>query len=350
MSNVDEHQHVALYRKYRPQNFDDVVGQDHIVDLLRTQVKDNKLTHAYMFFGSRGLGKTTMARILAKEIGAAPEDIIEIDGASNSGVDNVRSLREGFATLPFSSKYKVYIIDEVHMFSKGAFNALLKSIEEPPEHVVFMFATTEPEKVPDTILSRCQVLGLRKPGVQTLSLLVSKVVKKEGFKMSDDALEMIAVSGDGSFRDTLSNLQAVLSICSKETLITAKEVSPIVLVPNTVHIDAILQGISNGEQDKIVQILTELEDLNVNAKSFLILLINRIRLILKLRFDKKTHEKIKLNLNENEFNLLLELSTIKGVKINSGLLSKLLHTLKQSKYSSLPYALIEATLYSETLE
>ncbi len=156
-------EHSALYRKYRPEAFSEIIGQEHIVTALSGALKEEKISHAYIFFGGRGTGKTTTARIVAKALGTDPSDLYEIDAASNRGIDNIRELRENVGTLPFNSKYKVYIIDEVHMLTKEAFNALLKTLEEPPSHVVFILCTTELEKVPETIISRCQEFTFRKP-------------------------------------------------------------------------------------------------------------------------------------------------------------------------------------------
>ena len=149
---------LALYRKYRPKTFGEVLGQDHIVKVLESSVETNKVSHAYLFVGSRGTGKTSVARIFAKEIGVSENDLYEIDAASNRGIEDIRALRDGARVLPFDSKYKVYIIDEVHMLSKDAWGALLKTLEEPPKHVIFILATTEVHKVPSTIVSRCQII------------------------------------------------------------------------------------------------------------------------------------------------------------------------------------------------
>ena len=153
----------ALYRKYRPQTFKEVLGQDHIVKVLQSSIELDKIAHAYIFSGSRGTGKTSVARIFAKELGTSANDITEIDAASNTGVDDIRALNESVNTIPFESKYKIYILDEAHMLSKSAWNALLKTLEEPPKHVIFILATTEFEKIPETVVSRCQTFSFRKP-------------------------------------------------------------------------------------------------------------------------------------------------------------------------------------------
>ena len=154
---------VALYRKYRPETFAQVIGQEPVIKALQGALSSDSLAHAYLFSGSRGTGKTSIARIFARELGSSENDTYEIDAASNRGIDDIRALRDAVRTLPFDSKYKVYIIDEVHMLTKEAFNALLKTLEEPPRHVIFILATTEEEKLPETIVSRCQSFRFKKP-------------------------------------------------------------------------------------------------------------------------------------------------------------------------------------------
>ncbi|MDO8590920.1 MAG: DNA polymerase III subunit gamma/tau, partial [bacterium] len=202
---------IALYRKYRPRSFTEVIGQDHIVKTLEGALKLGNVFHAYLFAGSRGTGKTTLARIVAREIGASGDDVYEIDAASNNGVDEMRLLNEAVNTLPFNSPYKVYIFDEVHMFSKSAFNALLKTLEEPPKHVVFILATTEIDKLPETVISRCQVFELKRPTREVLKQSITAIAKKEGFTLEPGAGELVALLGDGSFRDTQGILQKVIS-------------------------------------------------------------------------------------------------------------------------------------------
>ena len=170
---------IVLYRKYRPQSFKDVLGQENIVKVLEGSVALGNISHAYLFAGSRGTGKTSIARIFAKAIGCSDNDLYEIDAASNRGIDDIRELREAVNTLPFESTYKVYIIDEAHMLTKEAFNALLKTLEEPPKHAVFILATTEIDKLPETIVSRCQVFTFKKPSQKILKELVLNLAKKK---------------------------------------------------------------------------------------------------------------------------------------------------------------------------
>ena len=225
-------EHQALYRKYRPKYFEDVIGQEHITKALANQVASGKLGHAYLFTGSRGVGKTSIARIFAKAVNCENNrngspcgecetckhlesendiNIIEIDAASNNRVDDVREIREKVKFLPVGAKYKVYIIDEVHMLTDSAFNALLKTLEEPPKHVIFILATTEVHKLPATILSRCVRFDYRLVGVSELVNLLVKIFEEEGIRYEQDALRLIASSGEGSVRDTLSIADCVIS-------------------------------------------------------------------------------------------------------------------------------------------
>lgn len=215
--------HIALYRKYRPHTFSDVVGQEQLVTLLQSAIKQNKVSHAYLFCGGRGTGKTTVARIFAHDIGCNPEDIIEIDAASNRGIDEIRELREAVRTAPFSSPYKVYIVDEAHMLTKEAANALLKTLEEPPTHVIFILATTDPEKLPQTIVSRCQKIVFQSPDVTTLAKRLAYVAQEEGKSIDDATAELIARHGKGSYRDALGVLEQILT--SPEKKITLEHVT-----------------------------------------------------------------------------------------------------------------------------
>src|SRR5690348_1841262 len=224
----------VIARKYRPQTFADVIGQEHVTQTLRHAIEQNRIAHAYLFCGPRGTGKTTIARIFAKALNCTggPKadfddndprcreiaegrslDVLEIDGASNNGVEQVRELRDTCKYAPASSRYKIYIIDEVHMLSTAAFNALLKTLEEPPEHVKFMFATTDPEKVLPTILSRCQRFDLRRIPASLIVQQLTKIAKEEKVKISPEALYAIARGADGGMRDAESTLDQLISFC-----------------------------------------------------------------------------------------------------------------------------------------
>src|SRR5207249_495044 len=224
----------VIARKYRPQRFQDVVGQEHVTQTLSHAIQQNRIAHAYLFCGPRGTGKTTVARIFAmclnctggprvgfeendprcREIAEGRSlDVLEIDGASNNGVEQVRELRETCKYAPANSRFKIYIIDEVHMLTTAAFNALLKTLEEPPEHVKFMFATTDPEKVLPTILSRCQRFDLRRIPAALIAKHLAEIAKKEKVKIDQPALYAIARGADGAMRDAESTLDQLISFC-----------------------------------------------------------------------------------------------------------------------------------------
>ena len=228
-------EHLALYRKYRPSSFEGVIGQEHITQALKNQIATGSIGHAYLFTGSRGIGKTSIARIFARAVnclenrGGSPcgqceackrlenqndINVIEIDAASNNKVDDIRELREKVKFTPVDAKYKVYIIDEVHMLTDSAFNALLKTLEEPPKHVIFILATTEVHKLPATILSRCIRFDFRLVSIAELSRLLAGVLDSEGIAYDDDALSLIAKAGEGSVRDTLSIADCVVAYSS----------------------------------------------------------------------------------------------------------------------------------------
>lgn len=231
--------YLVLARKWRPQTFEDVIGQEHITRTLQNALASGRIGHAFLFIGSRGIGKTTTARILAKALnctaseGPTPQpcgkcdncqtiatgnniDVVEIDAASNNGVDNVREIRENIRLVPSRSRYKIYIIDEVHQLSSGAFNALLKTLEEPPAHAVFILATTEAAKIPATIVSRCQRYDFRRVGLGRINELLTRILEAEGVACSQEALHAIARAADGGIRDAESILEQLISFCDKE--------------------------------------------------------------------------------------------------------------------------------------
>ena len=214
---------VALYRKYRSRDFNELIGQEHITTSLENAIKNKRIGHAYLFTGPHGTGKTSAARILARRVNNFESsetehlDIIEIDAASNRRIDEIRELREKVHIAPAKGTYKVYIIDEVHMLTRESFNALLKTLEEPPAHAIFILATTEPHKLPDTIISRTQRYSFRPIGIEKIKAQLENIAKKEGFSVEDAALELIARAGNGSFRDSISLLDQVASSEGKVT-------------------------------------------------------------------------------------------------------------------------------------
>lgn len=256
MSNT----HVALYRKYRPQKFSDVVGQDPIVNLLTNTIDQKKIAHAYLFSGGRGTGKTTVARIVAREIGCNDEDIIEIDAASNRGIDEIRELREAVRTAPFSSPYKVYIVDEAHMLTKEAANALLKTLEEPPSHVIFILATTDPDKLPETILSRCQKVIFKNPDMDTLSAHLVRVAESEGRKLHPDTAQLVAAHGKGSYRDALGVLEQILAVSEKD--IDHEKVRTLLGTPETESLLILLEAVCKKDAKSVMSCMKKLSALN----------------------------------------------------------------------------------------
>ena len=274
----------ALYRKYRPKNFDDVVGQEVIVKTLKNAITNNNLTHAYLFTGPRGTGKTSVAKILAKTINCEniqngmpcdkcvsctqindkqSVDIIEIDAASNNGVDEIRELKSKINLVPSSSKYKVYIIDEVHMLTTGAFNALLKTLEEPPSHIVFILATTEPHKIPSTILSRCQRFDFKRISDSALIERLSDVVVKEKLKIDAAAIAEIARISDGGMRDALSILDQVASYA--DGVITVEDVHMVNGTLTQNQLSTFVQYLTNKD---ISNIMTYTDEWNESGKNF----------------------------------------------------------------------------------
>lgn len=260
----------ALYRRYRPQTLGEVVGQKQITDVLARSIKEDKVAHAYLFIGPRGTGKTSVARILAHEVNGFKYeleddyvDIIEIDAASNTGVDNIRDLREKANIAPTKGKYKVYIIDEVHMLSKSAFNALLKTLEEPPEHVIFIMATTEKNKVPVTILSRSQVFQFNLADPSTMLDHLKNICKKEKIDITDDALKIVVKRGGGSYRDSLSLLEQVASLSEKT--ITADIITDALGLPQDEAINRLLFAYKNGDIMEVRDTIAALENQGIKA-------------------------------------------------------------------------------------
>lgn len=265
--------YLAIARKYRPATFAEIVGQEHVTRTLQNALERERIHHAYLFCGARGVGKTTAARALAKALnceqgptatpcgtctscvsiahGTAP-DLIEIDGASNNGVDDIRELRDTVAYLPTLGKYKVYLVDEVHMLSRAAFNALLKTLEEPPAHVVFLFATTEPAKIPDTILSRVQRFDFKRIPVRAVVERLRTIATAEGTEISDASLRLIARAGEGSMRDAQSLLDKVISFGTSKNVADA-EVSEILGLIDRRILHSTLAGMVRGEPAKVLE-------------------------------------------------------------------------------------------------
>jgi DNA polymerase-3 subunit gamma/tau len=333
-------EHTALYRKYRPETFDEVLGQDHIITSLKGALKNDSVAHAYLFAGTRGTGKTSIARIFATELGCTKNDIYEIDAASNRGIDDIRALRDAVATRPLESPYKVYIIDEVHMLTKDAFNALLKTLEEPPQHVIFILATTELHKVLDTIISRCQVFQFNTPGQTVLVEMLQGVAKKEKRELSEDAAEIISLLADGSFRDAQGVLQKVLSSVT-EKKITREIIEPVLGVPQDELVEQFVQAAAAGDTDNLIGAINALKEGSFNASTFLLLVIRKVRLILFMRYSKVMRTSLKKEISEREYTFIESLMGKEGAVLNAGFLAHLLDALQQTKFASVPYLPLE---------
>lgn len=335
---------MALYRTYRPATFKEVRGQEMIVSVLKAAVEQDKISHAYLFAGGRGTGKTSMARILARALGTSDEDIYEMDAASNRGIEEIRELREGVNTLPFNSKYKFYIIDEAHALTKDAWGAFLKTLEEPPAHAIFVLATTEFDRIPDTIQSRCQVFRFKKPSHDTLKALVLDVAKAEGAALEPAAAELIALMGEGSFRDTLGILQKVLTV-SSDAKLTEAEVAKVVGAPQGGLVNDFLRALAAKDIASALAAFHKAVAGGSEPRVFVLLAVAKVRAVLLLRFASKMEQELSEQFSPDDLVLLKELSGKDGAAINAALLAELITALIETPRAPLPQLPLELALY-----
>lgn len=335
---------VALYRTYRPASFTEVRGQEQVVSVLEAAVEKGEPAHAYLFAGGRGTGKTSMARLLARALGTDENDVYEMDAASNRGIDEIRELRDGVATLPFNSTYKFYIIDEAHALTKDAWGALLKTLEEPPSHVIFVLATTELDRVPDTIQSRCQVFRFKKPSREVLKKLVLDVARKEEVHLEPAGAELIALMGDGSFRDTLGILQKVLTVSTDKKL-TEEEVGKVVGAPENALVNDFIIALAEKKIDVALAGFHKALSGGAEPAIFVLLVIAKIRAILLMRYAPKLDLDLRAQFGEDDVRLIAELAGAKGAAINSTVLAELITALLEIQRAPTPAIPLELALY-----
>lgn len=354
--------YVALYRKYRPQTFDDVIGQDHIINTLRNQILHDKVSHAYLFTGTRGTGKTSTAKIFARAVncpnakehngnpcgecavckksGDANLDIVEMDAASNNGVDYARDIREKVQYPPVNGRYKVYIIDEVHMLSAGAFNALLKTLEEPPKHAMFILCTTEVHKIPQTILSRCMRFDFRLVPTATLAAHVANIYDKEHKAYTKEAVNAIAQAGEGSVRDTVSIADRCFSVSDGE--LTYNDVMSVLGVTGTAGVSALAKSVLTNDAPVILaeidRLVNEGKDVARLSKDLAVYM----RQILTVKLCSGAREM--LMLPEDNFQTLSDLAKATTDKKLLYAIDVLVGLETQMRYALSPRILLEAAL------
>jgi len=356
----------VLARKYRPQTFSELAGQEHVSRTLQNAIDSGRVAHAFLFTGARGVGKTSTARIMAKtlncERGVTHEpcnvcplcieitkgtstDVFEIDGASNNGVDDVRDLRDNIKYLPSHSRYRIIIIDEVHMLSTNAFNALLKTLEEPPEHVKFIFATTEPHKLPVTILSRCQRFDFKRVTLPKIISRLREIADKESVIISDSSLALIARKGDGSMRDSLTALDQVLAFCGNS--VSDEDVGTLLGTVDRRLLAEISAGVFNGDTQAVLEGIKRVDLVGYNMRQFCQELIEHFRNLLVIRSVRKPEEILDLASAE-----LDELKTQAGSISPQDIQRRLTLLLKadaEMAYASFPRLIIEMALLKAAL-
>lgn len=350
--------YIVLARKYRPQSFSEVYAQDHVTKILQSAIESGRIAHAYLFTGPRGVGKTSLARIMAKSLncekgptshpcnecvncreitqGISP-DVIEIDGASNTGVDDIRELQRELLYAASGAKYKIYIIDEVHMLSKNAFNALLKTLEEPPENVIFIFATTEPHKVLPTIISRCQRYDFKRIPTNAIVQRLKDLSTLENIKVDDESLYLIARKADGGMRDALSLLDQTISYCNNDIQIAmVRQIFG--MIPTQVYHDFMLMIKSKDSMNMVLQLHQIFEE-GIDLQEFMANMLEYLRMVLLHKVGVKLND-----VGQEELPLFEEIATLFSRNEILYIIGQIVKAIGDLKLSSNPYLLIEALM------
>jgi len=356
--------YTALYRKFRPLNFSEMVGQEHITRTLRNQVIEQRVGHAYLFNGGRGTGKTSAAKILARAVNClnpkdgepcneceickailsgSLTDVVEMDAASNNSVEDIRAIRDEVNFLPTRAKYRVYIIDEVHMLSTGAFNALLKTLEEPPEHVKFILATTEPQKLPATILSRCQRFDFKRISTQDIIKRLGIICKESNIQISKEALELISILSEGAMRDAISILERCAAEQTEE--INEDKVRDLVGIPKITYINKLAKGIINKEPEEAINIVNTILEEGKDIDNFLWELIKYIKDILVYKSTSKLEV-----YNQEEIKNIKELADSTDKERLLRLIYELSELANNIKWSSQKAIMFEAGIIKACME
>lgn len=335
--------HQSLYRAYRPAAFSEVRGQEAIVRALEEQVAAGKVGHAYLFAGSRGLGKTSVARIFAKALGTDERDYVELDAASNNGVDEVRALNESVHTLPYASAKKVYVLDEAHMLSKPAWNALLKTLEEPPAHVVLILATTEADKVPETVRSRCQVFRFAKPGRAALAAHVQDVGEREGRPVEPAAADLIALLADGSYRDALSVLERAFA--ATQGPLTRADAERATGAPAHALVHGFAAALSSGDADAALSTVRSASDAGLDLRLYLDLCIEYARQVLLLRHAPALERAVTDELGPDAAAEACALAKAPGSRLDHRALLALLDAAARMRFAPVPALPLELAVF-----